>query len=223
MARDPEATRARVLEAAATLFAERGYAGTKMRDIATRAGANLASGHYHWGSKKALYLAVLREQFKTTRAALEQRGGSGPDDALDRMTRPALERMLRARIGVMLELLIGPPPGIHGTLMQREMCDPSEALPVIVSEFIKPLMHEMNAIVARLDPTLDPADIDACSRSITGQALFYRFAMPAVLRIDGRRAYGRGQAAAYADHITAFSLGGIARLREQKARSRRAT
>lgn len=223
MARDPEATRARLLEAAATLFAERGYAGTKMRDIAARAGANLASGHYHWGSKKALYLAVLREQFKTTRAALEQRGGSGTDDELDRMTRPELERVLQARIGVMLDLLIGPPVGIHGTLMQREMCDPSEAMPVIVTEFIKPLMREMDAIVARLEPTLDSTDVNLCTRSITGQALFYRFAMPAVLRIDGRRAYSRGQADEYAGHITAFSLGGIARLREEKARSRRAT
>src|SRR2546422_4120500 len=34
---------------------------------------------------------------------------------------------------------IGPPPGLHGTLMQREMCDPSEALPVIVEEFIRPV------------------------------------------------------------------------------------
>src|SRR5256885_3785765 len=44
----------------------------------------------------------------------------------------SLVDLLRARIKVMLDLLIGPPPGLHGTLMQREMCDPSEALPVIV-------------------------------------------------------------------------------------------
>jgi len=223
MARDPEATRARVLEAAAALFAERGYAGTKMRDIAARAGANLASGHYHWGSKKALYLAVLRQQFATTRAELERHGAGGSPEEIERMSRADLERVLRARSKVMLDLLLGPPPGIHGTLMQREMCDPSEAMAVIVGEFIRPMMREMDAIVARLEPTLDPDQVTLCTRSIAGQALFYRFAMPAVLRMDGRRAYPRGHSEALAEHITAFSLGGLAHLRDRKARSVRAT
>jgi AcrR family transcriptional regulator len=221
MARDPEATRARVLDAAATLFAERGYAGTKMRDIAARAGANLASGHYHWGSKKALYLAVFRQHFANTRAELQRRGATGSPEELARMSRPDLERMLRARVKVMLDILIGPPPGIHGTLMQREMCDPSEALPVIVGEFVKPMMQEMEAIVAALEPTLDPAAVELCSRSIAGQALFYRFAMPGVLRMEGRRSYPRGRADELADHITAFSLGGLGRRRDDEGRSSR--
>jgi len=54
-----DATGARVIRAAGTLFAERGFHGTTMRDIAERAGANVASGHYHFGSKRDLYLAVL--------------------------------------------------------------------------------------------------------------------------------------------------------------------
>jgi AcrR family transcriptional regulator len=219
MARDPEATRARVLDAAAALFAEHGYAGTKMRDIAARAGANLASGHYHWGSKKALYLAVFRQQFTNTRAALSRQGATGSPEELARMSRPDLERMLRARVKVMLDLLIGPPPGIHGTLMQREMCDPSEALPMIVSEFVKPMMQEMDAIVAALEPTLDAAAVKLCTRSIAGQALFYRFTMPAVLRMEGRRSYARGRSDELADHITAFSLGGLARRRGAEGRS----
>jgi AcrR family transcriptional regulator len=223
MARDPDATRARVLDAAAALFAERGYAGTKMRDIAARAGANLASGHYHWGSKKALYLAVFRQQFATTRAALLRQGATGSPEELARMSRADLERMLRARVQVMLDLLLGPPPGIHGTLMQREMCDPSEALPMIVSEFVKPVMQEMEAIVAALEPALDAEAVECCARSIAGQALFYRFVMPAVLRMEGRRSYPRGRTAELAEHVTAFSLGGLARVRDEKARSRRAT
>ena len=69
--------------------------------------------------------------------------------------------------------------------MQREMCDPSEALPVIVEEFILPMLRETEAIIAQLAPGLDAQQIERCAFSIMGQALFYRFTMPATLRIWG--------------------------------------
>ena len=49
---------------------------------------------------------------------------------------------LHARIEVMLDRLVGPAPGPHALLMQREMADPSEAMPVIVREFIRPMMSD---------------------------------------------------------------------------------
>jgi hypothetical protein len=53
-----------------------------------------------------------------------------------------------------------------------------------------------------------------------GQALFYRFTMPATLRIWGLRAYPRGLSETLADHITTFSLGGLARV-EPRGKGRR--
>jgi len=206
------ATKDRLLTAAAALFAERGFHGTKIRDIAARAKVNLAAGHYHYGSKKALYLAVLRAQFAEIRAILAARGATRSPSELARLGRRELVDLLRARVRVMLEMLIGPPPGLHGTLMQREMCDPSEALPVIVEEFIRPIMREMGAIVAHVAPELDPDAVERCVRSVTGQALFYSFVTPAMLLILGLPAYPRGFARELASHITAFSLGGMARL-----------
>jgi len=123
------ATKDRLLTAAAALFAEHGFHGTKIRDIAARARVNVAAGNYHYGSKKALYLAVLRAQFAEIRASLAARGATRAPSELARLGRRELAGLLRARVKVMLDILIGPPPGLHGTLMQREMCDPSEALP----------------------------------------------------------------------------------------------
>ncbi|MGE4608973.1 MAG: TetR family transcriptional regulator, partial [Myxococcota bacterium] len=45
----PVDTPTAILEAAESLFIEMGYAGTSLRAIATRAGVNLASAHYHFG------------------------------------------------------------------------------------------------------------------------------------------------------------------------------
>src|SRR5437016_5090933 len=164
------------------LFAERGFHGTTIRDIAERAGVNVAAGNYHFGSKKRLYLEVLRAQFAEIRALLRARRATRPSIDLPRLSRKELTALFRARVGVMLDLLIGPPPGVHGTLMQREMCDPSEALPVIVEEFIAPTVAEMRDIAARLEPGLDPRSADRCVFSIAGQALFFRFTLPHVLR-----------------------------------------
>jgi TetR/AcrR family transcriptional regulator, regulator of cefoperazone and chloramphenicol sensitivity len=214
-------TKDRLVAAASALFAERGFEATTVRDIAERAGANVAAGHYHYGSKKALYLEVLREQFTAIRAELDRRGARRPAAELARLSRAALERLLRSRVLVMLEIMIGPPPGLHGTLMQREMCDPSEALPVIVDELIRPMMGELEDVLARLAPALGPAAVQRCAYSIVGQALFYRFAMPALLLMHGWSEYPRALSRELADHITAFSLGGMtAAATSRRARAR---
>jgi len=217
----PHATRDRLLAAAAALFAERGFHATKARDIAARAGVNLAAGNYHYGSKKALYLEVLRAQFTAVQAELE-RHGARPAANLSRLTRSELEQLLRNRARVLLHLLVGPPPSLHATLMQREMCDPSEALPVIVEEFILPMLRETEAIIAHLAPNLDAEQIERCAFSVMGQALFYRFTMPATLRIWKMRHYPHRLADALSEHITEFSLGGLARVAgRRKRRARR--
>ena len=205
-------TRQRLLAAASELFAERGFHGTKARDIAVRAGVNLAAANYHFGSKKELYLAVLRAQFAEVRALLRRRGATKSPRQLSRLSRVDTEALLRARVQAMLDLLIGPPPSLHSTLMQREMAEPSEALPVIVAEFIDPMVEEMQHLVAQLAPRLGRDAVTRCVRSLMGQALFYRFAMPALLQMMERSSYPRGLARQLAAHITAFSLGGIERL-----------
>jgi TetR/AcrR family transcriptional regulator len=58
--RDPESTRAAVIDAAERLFAERGFAATSMRDISAASGVSHPLIHHHFGSKEALYAAVKR-------------------------------------------------------------------------------------------------------------------------------------------------------------------
>jgi TetR/AcrR family transcriptional regulator len=52
-----------LLRAAALEFAERGYDAARVDRIAARARLNKAMLYYHFGSKQALYLDVLRETF----------------------------------------------------------------------------------------------------------------------------------------------------------------
>lgn len=56
-----EITRRAILDAAASLFASKGFAATGVRDIAAEAGVNQALVSYHFGGKGALYDEILDE------------------------------------------------------------------------------------------------------------------------------------------------------------------
>jgi hypothetical protein len=57
--RDPEASRAAILEAAQAVFTERGYARATIREIARRAGVTHGLVMRHFGSKEQLLIAAL--------------------------------------------------------------------------------------------------------------------------------------------------------------------
>ena len=54
-------TAAALRRAARTVFAEQGYDGASIRAITAAAGANLGAVTYHFGSKRALYEAVVED------------------------------------------------------------------------------------------------------------------------------------------------------------------
>ncbi len=72
--RDPERTRARILEAAAAEFGAKGYAATRTTDIAARAGVNKQLISYYFGGKEGLYkeLATSWHGSATEMASTEQ-------------------------------------------------------------------------------------------------------------------------------------------------------
>jgi AcrR family transcriptional regulator len=214
----PPATRRRILAAAGALFAERGFLGTTMREIAQRARVNLAAAHYHFGSKQALYLEVVRGEFEKLEKKLAARGAS-PGASLDGLSRGELEEMLRRRVETMLETVLDA-ASIHGAIMQREMTDPSDALPLIVKQFIDPQRRAMDRLVARLAPELSPAEVEHCTRSLVGQTFFYLTHRPALLLLMGRKRYPSGLTREAAEHITAFSLGGLGQLAEKPREAR---
>ena len=70
-----------ILRAAALEFSDRGYDAARVDRIAARARLNKAMLYYHFGSKRGLYLEVLRDVFKAVGArarAIADGPGSAP-------------------------------------------------------------------------------------------------------------------------------------------------
>ena len=59
---DPAAMRGRVLDAAVSLFQQRGYAATSTHQIVAEASISAGAMHHHFASKKAIGIAVIRER-----------------------------------------------------------------------------------------------------------------------------------------------------------------
>jgi AcrR family transcriptional regulator len=67
--RDAERTRAEVLAVATEVFAESGYSGARVDEIAQRTRTTKRMIYYYFGGKEGLYLAVLENAYRGIREA----------------------------------------------------------------------------------------------------------------------------------------------------------
>jgi len=67
--RDAERTRAEIIEVATDEFAQRGYSGARVDEIANRTRTTKRMIYYYFGGKEQLYLAVLERAYAEIRLA----------------------------------------------------------------------------------------------------------------------------------------------------------
>ena len=75
-----------IMESAEKLFAEKGFAGTSVRDIADEAGVNLAMISYYFGSKEKLLEAIFRYRGEYIKLQLESMIQNTTMSSLEKMT-----------------------------------------------------------------------------------------------------------------------------------------
>lgn len=85
--RDPERSRQRILAAASSEFASKGYDGARIDEIVRRGRINKNLFYYYFGSKEKLFVAVLEAAYADLRRrqdAFALDGGT-PEDAIRRL------------------------------------------------------------------------------------------------------------------------------------------
>ena len=83
------------LEAAAAVFADRGFEATRVEDLAEATGVPRATLYYYFAGKEDLLAWLLRQTLAAEAEAVKE-AAAGPGDARSR-----LERVVRAQLGVM--------------------------------------------------------------------------------------------------------------------------
>lgn len=198
----PDDTRSRLLAAAGTVFAEKGFEAATVREICQRADANIAAVNYYFQDKETLYLECVREAYCA-------RDENEPMPAWSDET-PA-ETKLRDYVRTFLRRLLarGRPPW-HFDLAMREMAHPTAACVEIVRDYIRPMAEVLREIVGELVPgRLDEGHRRLICFSIVGQCLFYHVHKPIIRELVGSAEYATYNVDLLADHIATFTLSAL--------------
>lgn len=187
-----DATREALIAAALKVFGRDGYDAASTRAIAKAAGVNLALIRYHFGGKQGLYLAVfehiagrIRERQRPAIEAIEA-ALAAPDDAQDARGREA--RYLPPLLGfvdAMAAMLASRESAPWAQLILREQQAPTPAFELLYGRVMGPLLALLGRLLQRLHGT--DADVRLEVATILGQALVFRAARAAILRLMGWR------------------------------------
>lgn len=196
-------TRERLLDAAETMFASRGFAATSVRHVTKEAGCNLAAVNYHFGSKLGLYQEVFRRRMDAVR---EQRLASLRRVAAVEQGPGALEAVLHAFAASFIEPLVDQSHGRTLTeLIGREMLDPHLPPQMFRAEIAGPVQQSLSQALRTVTPGLSEEAARQCVQSIVGQLV------QAAQRVSRQQAtpFSPPALSALVDHIVRFSAGGV--------------
>ena len=150
-------TRVRILDAAETLFADKGLEATSMRSLTTLAQVNLAAVNYHFGSKEGLIVAVYARRLgPVNQERLAQL------DALERkMAKPSVELILLAYIAPVMRLIHDHNRGgeIFMRLLGRALYEPGAYLAQLFREEMEPVLNRFTMALQRCLPQLTAEDL----------------------------------------------------------------
>ncbi|WP_434033096.1 TetR/AcrR family transcriptional regulator [Cupriavidus sp. a3] len=143
----PEASkRERVLDAAERLFAEGGFDGVSMRDIAAAAEVGLPLIVYHFETKRNLYRALFDRRkalFEARLAALREPLADGEDP---------VEHIVRAFVEPVMRIQETEAGVAYAKLVAREASDPRESERGIVADYFDPFAMEFVRAIRKALP-----------------------------------------------------------------------
>jgi TetR/AcrR family transcriptional regulator len=136
--RDARSTREVLLDAASLVFAERGFAGARVDEIAARAGVNKALIYAYYGDKKGLYRAVLTSrvrEFAEPGISGDLVKEAGPHRALEEVVRRYLRTLIRDRA--------------FAPLLAWELLSPGREGRELILDASAPLLQLINELVTQ--------------------------------------------------------------------------
>ena len=195
-----------ILDAAETAFAQLGYEGASMRHIASKAGANLATLYYHFGSKDGLLEAVLQRRFEPViqrQLQLLQQVQPSVQTTAD-----AVRHLLHAILIPVLESIREPASRTIGLLIGRILTEPAQPVQEILRRRFKDVSEAFTQAVRRILPNLSEEDVAWRVELIWGGIAFL-LCQPenVIFRTEGRcnpLDYQKALA-----HMTQFFVGGL--------------
>jgi len=159
-------TKERILGAAESLFAQRGFDGASLRQLTSAAGVNLAAVNYHFGSKEKLVEQIFRRRLDAlNNSRLEALALVAGNE------NTTIEDVLAAFIRPALDLSHDESGSLFMRVLARAFAEHDDTLRQFLSENYGHVMRQFTAEFARLLPQLSKQElywrIDLVSGALT--------------------------------------------------------
>jgi TetR/AcrR family transcriptional regulator, regulator of cefoperazone and chloramphenicol sensitivity len=192
--RRAEITKHRVIDAAIEAFGMEGFERTSTRALVERAGTNLVSIHYHFGSKEAVYEAAARHIAESigarSHAVLERA------QATVEARRTSRRQLIECACDVYDEFLAvglaGGLPESWRRFLVREQVDPSgTSASQVIFAAIHPFFQAMFLLIAKLiGQPPEHHEVRLLTTMIFGQVSVFRANRSVALRVLGWKQFG---------------------------------
>lgn len=195
-------TKDALLEAAIEVFADKGFDAATVRDICSKANANVAAVNYHYGGKDALYMAVLEVVFPSDEYERYTSDDTEPAERLRQYLRKLVREIYERGNNIVTE---------RWSIFLREMAKPSKNLDFIVKRQVQPRADELRDIVsAFLGPDVSDRVLAFTSSSVWILLLDHLLTQPILDRLTPKRpAIREDNIDEFVEHVLKFSIGGI--------------
>lgn len=154
------APRQEVIDAAASLFAERGYAATSTRQIAERVGMRQASMYYYFKGKEEILLELLQASITPTL-----------DRAAEYLSEPDARTALSGLVRADVETLLAEPHNIGTMYLSPEITAPAFA-PFRTAR--EELVGIYSSLAQRINPEADGGFLGACCMQLVDVVVRFR-------------------------------------------------
>jgi AcrR family transcriptional regulator len=194
-------TRQKLLDSAAVLFTEKGYAKSSVAEICKLAGANIAAVNYHFHTKESLYRCVLQYTF-------DQAESRYPLHIEDEGT--VEDRLYQVVLSLLKRILSRDMKGNFYKLVTKEMAEPTPESGTLINEIISRQRGRLQKLIREIyGKAASDELIFRMTHSIVSQCLFLGMHEKGRLHHLKRKPLELKDAGAFARHITDFSLAGI--------------
>lgn len=200
-------TRRRLLDAAAELFAARGYRGVAVRDICDQACTNIAGVNYHFGGKDKLYAEAIEHARK---CAVQAPGADASKPAPPTPAGPTppvvkLRKHLRCTLGRAFD---AGPAAWYVRMVLRELTEPTGALRQTIDEHIAPSQRKLEGIVAQvIGEDADSERAKDIASALLATTIYYHNCKPAIEHLRAGVSFGQGHAEHLTDTLCAMVVG----------------
>jgi AcrR family transcriptional regulator len=202
-------TREKIKEEALKLFAERGFDGVSVRDIARAADANVSAVSYHFGGKEELLREVVSDGLAAFRAVLSSIGGE------DLPLKNKVERLLEAFLFFLQK------EDSVSRIIFSELSMGGDRLPDLAEEHFRLVMSMFSDMLRRGVESGEIRDTDATltMMQFVSMPVHLVYARPIVEMMRGKKGYSNAFIKQVVRHTVDVMFNGIA---AQKTTAKRA-